>query len=107
LTGTGEPGSHSALFGLTPDGKKGTETSSGSGPPVAAHSKDSVVGGGKPSGGDDVGSRGPAGGDELKSQMQQTQKDAAQPGEKPTLTSEDGAKPGAGAVGGSQGTGDI
>ncbi|KAL2411163.1 hypothetical protein ABEF95_006989 [Exophiala dermatitidis] len=36
LTGTAEPGSHSAVFGLTPDGHKETKTSHKSTPPVPA-----------------------------------------------------------------------
>jgi len=54
LTGTGAPGSHSALFGLTPDGKKNTEASKGSGVPQAAHSKEPSVGSGKSTGDDNV-----------------------------------------------------
>jgi hypothetical protein len=99
------------LFGLTPDGKKNTETSSGSGAPVAAHSKDSAVGGGKQSVEGDTGSRAPTGGDELRDQFHKADRDDGQTGgrraDPATLSGEDGAKPGAGATGGGQGTGDI
>ncbi|KAJ9607510.1 hypothetical protein H2200_007588 [Cladophialophora chaetospira] len=112
LTGTGEPGSHSALFGLTPDGKKHTETSKGSGAPVAAHSKDSAVGGGKQSTQGDEGSRGVTGGNELKEQMHAVERDPGNKGGQRTdpvpLSGEGGgAVAGAGGVGGSQGTGQI
>ena len=40
MTGTGAPGSHSALFGLTPDGHKETETSSKTTAPKPAHGDD-------------------------------------------------------------------
>lgn len=47
MTGEGAPGSHSAVFGLTPDGQKHTETNSTTTAPRAAHSGESAVGGGK------------------------------------------------------------
>lgn len=40
LTGTAAPGSHSALFGLTPDGHKEQEVDHGSTKPKPAHSKE-------------------------------------------------------------------
>jgi hypothetical protein len=40
MTGTGVPGSHSAVFGLTPDGKTDTNTKSGATPVKPAHSKE-------------------------------------------------------------------
>ena len=46
MTGAGEPGSHSAVFGLTPDGKVHDETSGTTTAPKAAHSRESAVGGG-------------------------------------------------------------
>lgn len=46
MTGAGEPGSHSAVFGLTPDGKKHDETTGTTTAPKAAHTKESAVGGG-------------------------------------------------------------
>jgi hypothetical protein len=46
MTGQGEPGSHSAVFGLTPDGKKHDDTSHSSTITKPAHSKESAVGGG-------------------------------------------------------------
>lgn len=41
LKGTGAPGSHSAFFGLTPDGKKDENTKAGTTPPVKPDSEDS------------------------------------------------------------------
>jgi hypothetical protein len=64
LKGTGAPGSHSAFFGLTPDGKKDENTKAGSTPPVK--SSEGEEGGETASGGgtftkDDGGSRGVTG----------------------------------------------
>jgi len=58
MTGTGAPGSHSALFGLTPDGHKETESSSvtTAPKPSAEDSKQEAMGGGK-EGADTGGSR--------------------------------------------------
>jgi hypothetical protein len=40
MTGTGAPGSHSAVFGLTPDGKTDTNTKSSTTAVKPAHSKE-------------------------------------------------------------------
>jgi hypothetical protein len=109
LTGTGEPGSHSALFGLTPDGKKNTEASKGSGAPKAAHSKDTAVGGGKQ--GEETGSRAPSGNKEVSEQMQKAEADPGQKGAQKTdpapLPAAGDTKPGAGATGLEQGSGKV
>lgn len=47
MTGQGEPGSHSALFGLTPDGKKHDDTKHMTTTSKPAHSTETAVGGGK------------------------------------------------------------
>jgi len=111
LTGTGAPGSHSALFGLTPDGKKSTEASKGSGAPQAAHSGDTAVGGGKPTEEGDNTSRAPTGGSELRDQMHRAEADPGRKGGERTdpapLPAGGDTKPGAGATGLQQGTGDI
>ena len=44
LTGSGADGSHSAVFGLTPDGHKHDDTAHGATPVVPAHSKETTVG---------------------------------------------------------------
>ena len=109
LTGTGEPGSHSALFGLTPDGKKNTETSKGSGAPKAAHSKDTAVGGGKQV--EETGSRASSGNAEVSEQMQKAEADPGQKGAQRTdpapLPAGGDTKPGAGATGLQQGSGKV
>ena len=46
LTGSGEPGSHSAVFGLTPDGKKHDETTGTTTAPKAAHTQEEKATGG-------------------------------------------------------------
>lgn len=53
LTGTGVDGSHSAVFGLTPDGHKHKETSSQTTAPRPAHTKDGVDNIDRPIGGND------------------------------------------------------
>ena len=112
LTGTGQPGSHSAVFGLTPDGTVNTDTSSKTTKPVAAHSKDTAVGGGKESTEGDAGSRAREGNpEELKNQMQESTRDAGQSGggrEDPApLKGEEGAAPGSGGIGLQQGGGNV
>ena len=65
MTGTGQPGSHSAFFGLTPDGSKDENTQAGTTPVKPAHSKEASNSGTASGGGtyteDDVGSRGVTG----------------------------------------------
>lgn len=103
LTGTGVPGSHSAYFGLTPDGKKVTETTSGSSASKPAHSSETAVGGGKETGEGDTGSRARSGNSEVSEQMQKAEADPGQKGGQRTdpapLSAEEGTKPGAGATG--------
>lgn len=44
MVGQGAPGSHSAVFGLTPDGKKHDESSHGATPIRPAHSDETTLG---------------------------------------------------------------
>ncbi|KAK5221771.1 hypothetical protein LTR72_006026 [Exophiala xenobiotica] len=107
LTGTGVPGSHSAVFGLTPTGEKITDTDSTTTAPRPAHSKsrDETAGGG------DNSSRAPAGGEKLTEQMHNP-RDQGPKGLERTdpvsgVETSDSSKPGAGGVGLGQGTGDV
>jgi hypothetical protein len=64
LKGTGAPGSHSAFFGLTPDGKKDENTKAGSTPAKPAdggESSEETASGGGTYTGEDGGSRGVSG----------------------------------------------
>lgn len=65
MTGTGQPGSHSAFFGLTPDGSKDENTQASTTPVKPAHSKETsnseTASGGGTYTEDDVGSRGVTG----------------------------------------------
>jgi len=107
LTGTGAPGSHSAVFGLTPTGEKITDTDSTTTAPRPAHSKsrDETAGEG------DNSSRAPAGGDKLSEQMHNPRDQGPKGLERTdpvsSMETSDSAKPGAGGVGLSQGTGDV
>ncbi|EXJ53850.1 hypothetical protein A1O7_09186 [Cladophialophora yegresii CBS 114405] len=47
LTGTGAPGSHSALFGLTLEGKKNTDAAKGSSAPKPSGGEEPATDGGK------------------------------------------------------------
>jgi len=111
LTGTGAPGSHSAYFGLTPDGSKIKETSSKTTAPVAAHTKDSAMGGGKENPDTETGSRSTEGNSEVADQMQKVDTDnantAQQRNDPAPLKGEDDEKPGAGGHGLTQGTGNV
>lgn len=77
LTGTAQPGSHSALFGLTPDGHKETESSSKTTAPQATTGDQKTVTGNNSEtttasnegASGDTGSRQGGGGEELKRQM--------------------------------------
>lgn len=111
LTGTGVPGSHSAVFGLTPDGKKHDETTSDSGPVVPAselgkpHKKEKQEDKANPS--NDTSSRAPdsAGVAEQMHKVDNEPKGLQR--KEPMDLSTDSTKPGAGSTGISQGTGDI
>ncbi|KIX95273.1 uncharacterized protein Z520_09190 [Fonsecaea multimorphosa CBS 102226] len=111
LSGNAAPGSHSAVFGLTPDGKKSTDTSHGTSAPKPAHgSDDSAQGGGKKEEGGDTSSRNTASG-EVGEQMQKAEADQGEKGLQrtdpaPQPAGSDG-KPGAGATGLQQGSGKV
>jgi len=107
LVGTGAPGSHSAVFGLTPDGKANTDTAKGSGPPKPAHSKETAIGGGQQSSEGDTGSRAPAGNSEVSEQLHKTGTDqetkgGQNPGQAP-LAADGDLKAGASQTAGSTG----
>ncbi|KAH0843227.1 hypothetical protein AYO21_03520 [Fonsecaea monophora] len=111
LSGTAAPGSHSAVFGLTPDGKKVSDTSHGSSAPKPAHSTETAVGGGKKEGGgSDTGSRATGSG-EVGEQMHKVGADQGAKGLErtdpaPEPAGSDG-KPGAGLTGLQQGSGKV
>ena len=111
MTGSGEPGSHSAVFGLTPDGKKHDETTGTTTAPKAAHSKDSAIGGGtipKDSESSTVSSSNQARGGGVAAQMNDPQ--VAEKGHGgQAVESEAGAgdKAGSGLSGAPQGSGDV
>jgi len=107
LVGTGAPGSHSAVFGLTPDGKTNTDTAKGSGAPKPAHSKETAIGGGQQSSEGDTGSRAPTGNPEVSEQMHKKTTDpemkgGQNPGQAP-LSADGDLKPGASQTAGSTG----
>jgi hypothetical protein len=111
LTGQGAPGSHSAVFGLTPDGHKHDDTHSTTTTSKPAHSKESAVGGGSvPSGTEDASnttSRAVTGGG-VASQMHDPR--VAEKGHGGQAVESDagaGDKPGSGLGGPSQGTGEV
>ena len=111
LTGTGAPGSHSAVFGLTPDGKKYDETTSDSGPVVPAselgkpHKKEKQEDKVNPT--NDTSSRAPdsAGVAEQMNKVDNEPKGLQR--KEPMDLSTDSTKPGAGSTGITQGSGDI
>ena len=113
MTGDGAPGSHSAVFGLTPDGKKHDETDSTTTAPKPAHSGQGAKGGGSvPDSTEDssnTGSGGVSGGG-VSDQMHDPQvAEKGHGGSAVESTGGAGEKPGAGTgtEAGSQGTGEI
>ncbi|KIW31392.1 uncharacterized protein PV07_03044 [Cladophialophora immunda] len=110
LSGTAAPGSHSAVFGLTPDGKKVSDTSHGSSAPKPAHSSETAVGGGKKEAGGDTSSRATASG-EVGEQMHKAGADQGAKGLQRTDPAPEPAggdgKPGAGVTGLQQGSGKV
>ncbi|OAP54302.1 hypothetical protein AYL99_11403 [Fonsecaea erecta] len=110
LSGNAAPGSHSAVFGLTPDGKKVSDTSHGSSAPKPAHSSETAVGGGKKDADSDTSSRATGSG-EVGEQMQKAGADQGEKGLQrtdpaPQPAGSDG-KPGAGLTGLQQGSGKV
>lgn len=106
LTGSGADGSHSAVFGLTPDGHKHEDTTHGTTPLKPAHG-----GKGKKDKDDknDDSSRAPTGNSEVKEQMNAPDtepKGLERKEPAPTGASSDG-KPGAGLSGMEQGSGVV
>jgi len=106
LTGSGVDGSHSAVFGLTPDGHKHTDTHHGVTPVKPAHSSETAVSGKNED--RDTGSRAPAG-EGVAEQMNQA--DTGKKGLERTdpVSSSGGSdgKPGAGFTGAEQGSGTV
>lgn len=107
LTGTGAPGSHSALFGLTPDGHKESQADYSSTKPKPAHSEE-ATGGGSTSGGGDSGSRAP-GGSGVAEQINDPRVSKKGHGGDATVTDVESEKPGTGStvMGPSQGSGQV
>jgi len=109
LTGQAAPGSHSAVFGLTPDGHSHTDTSHGVTPMHPAHSKETSVSKKHETENNDDSSRAPTGG-AVKEQM-----DAPDTGAKglerkepaPEGSGSNDGKPGAGSLGLTQGAGTV
>ena len=111
LTGTGTDGSHSAVFGLTPDGHKHDETDSTTTAPKPAHSKETSLSQGDSS--NDTSSRAPAG-EGVKDQMHKVEADSGDKGLERTDPAPGGSsgaasdgKPGAGVSGPSMGSGKV
>lgn len=111
MTGDGEPGSHSAVFGLTPDGRKDDNTSASTSISKPAHSKETAVGGGTIPRSEDGSSNNTSiqsSGADVASQMDDPR--VAERGHGGTAVeslSGSGGKPGAGVGGPEQGTGDV
>jgi hypothetical protein len=91
LTGTGVPGSHSALFGLTPDGHKESEVDYSGTKPGGG---DDAAGEGGASG--DTGSRAPEGSG-VKEQLDDPKVSEKGHGGDSTTTDESSGKPGGGS----------
>ena len=119
LTGTAKPGSHSALFGLTPDGHKETEADATTTAPKAAHTgeKSKATGDGEEKSEEgaegnatsgDAGSRQPEGAG-VKEQLDDPKVAEKGHGGDADTTTDDSGKPGAGSstTGPSQGSGTV
>lgn len=120
LSGTGTQGSHSALFGLTPDGHKESAAEYGSSKPQPAHSgEDSTAASGDgatftgksrdgTSSTEDTGSRAPAGSG-VQEQLNDPRVAEKGHGGDAVGTEEEAGKPGGGSsvTGPSQGTGQV
>lgn len=110
MTGSGTDGSHSAVFGLTPDGHKHDDTTHGATPVKPAHSQETTVG--KAAEKNDTTSRAAASG-EVSEQMHKAETDSGKKGlerKDPAPESSSAGtsgKPGAGLTGLQQGGGDI
>jgi len=109
LTGSGVDGSHSAFFGLTPDGHKHEDTSHVTTAPKPAHGDKGKSDKSDKNDKNDDGSRAPTGNSEIKEQMNAPDTGAKGLERKepaPTEASSDG-KPGAGLSGMEQGSGAV
>ena len=111
LTGTAAPGSHSAVFGLTPTGEKITDTDSSTTAPKPANSFAKSKSRGDSAGEGDTSSGTAAGGEGLSEQMHNPRDQGPKGLERTdpvtSMQNSDSDKPGAGGVGLSQGTGDV
>ena len=110
MTGEGEPGSHSAVFGLTPDGAKHDDTKHTTTTSKPAHSKESAIGGGSIPRSEDESSNTTSNasrGAGVAEQMHDPK--VAEPAHGGGTATETGAgdKPGSGVGGPAQGTGDV
>lgn len=114
MTGQGTPGSHSAVFGLTPDGKKYDDSSSKTTAPAPAHSNETTLGrksvaagaAGADSGRDTV-SGGHGGVSDQIDAPDVGKKGLERTDPAPTEEATSGGKPGAGLGGLSQGSGQV
>lgn len=105
MVGSGVPGSHSAVFGLTPDGKKHDDSTHGTTPIRPAHSDETTLGRKSVVGGSGAGGAG--GGADSGRETVSDQIDAPETGKKglertdpaPISESNSGGKPGAGLTG--------
>ena len=107
LTGTGQPGSHSALFGLTPDGHREKDADYGGAGGSASTGETTEEDATATSSGD-TGSRAPEGGG-VKEQLHDPRVAEKAHGGDGVGTEDAAGKPGAGSssVGPSQGTGEV
>lgn len=105
MVGQGAPGSHSAVFGLTPDGKKHDDSSHGTAPVRPAHSeettlgKKSVVGASGPDSGGDAVSGGRGGVSDQVDAPDTGKKGLERTDPAPISESNSAGKPGAGLTG--------
>jgi len=109
LTGSGADGSHSAVFGLTPDGHKHEDTTHGTTPLKPAHGGKGKKDKDDKNDKNDDSSRAPTGNSEIKEQMNAPDtepKGLERKEPAPTGASSDG-KPGAGLSGMEQGSGVV
>ena len=112
MTGEGEPGSHSAVFGLTPDGKRHDDTSHGTTISKPAHGEETAVGGGTVPNNEqessNTSSKAATGGGGVAEQMHDPRVGERADGQGTgTGEASAGDKPGSGLDGPAQGTGKV
>ena len=108
MTGDGAPGSHSAVFGLTPDGKTYNDTTKGSGVSKPVHSEETAIGGGTAAKDDTDASRATTGSGVADQMNDPRVAEKGHEGRAVESTGGAGDKPGAGVgLVPSQGTGEV